>query len=36
MKETDCGFGYILYFISSTLMTCIYFSIKELYRLFVR
>ena len=23
MKETGCGFGYILYFILSTLMTCI-------------
>ena len=30
MKETGCGFGHILYFIWSTLMTCIYFCIKEL------
>ena len=30
MKETGGGFGYILYFILSTLMTCIYFCIKEL------
>ena len=30
MKEIGGGFGYILYFILSTLMTCLYFCIKEL------
>ena len=30
MTETDGDFGYILYFILSTLMTCIHFCIKEL------
>ena len=30
MKETDGGFGYVLYFILSSLMVCIYFCINEL------